>query len=102
MEEFRNIFNYGDYSVSNKGNVRKDKTGKILKIYKKNKYNIVTLKHNNGDRKRCYIKDLVQDAFNGDNEKVYYAFDKNIKTECWCSEIPINGEIVINYFCHVF
>ena len=31
VEEFRKIEDYGNYSVSNMGNVRNDNTGKILK-----------------------------------------------------------------------
>ena len=35
MEEFKKIENYNNYSVSNLGNIRNDKTGRILKTYTK-------------------------------------------------------------------
>jgi hypothetical protein len=35
MEYYKKITGYENYSISNLGNVRNDKTGRILKVYKK-------------------------------------------------------------------
>ena len=35
MEYYKKITGYENYSISNLGNVRNDKTGRILKTYKK-------------------------------------------------------------------
>lgn len=68
METFRKIENYNNYSISNLGNVRNDKTGRILKTYTKpNGYMQVQL-----GRKTIpqYIHRLVAKAFipNNDNK----------------------------------
>lgn len=68
MEIFKKIKDYNNYSVSNYGNIRNDKTGRILKAYKKsNGYMQVQLGHKTIPQ---YIHRLVAIAFipNVDNK----------------------------------
>lgn len=68
MEEFKKIKDYINYSISNLGNVRNDKTGRILKYFQKpNGYRQVQLGRENNP---VYIHRLVAMAFvkNKDNK----------------------------------
>lgn len=69
MEEYRKIKGYENYSISNLGNIRNDKTGRILKQHKKtNEYMQVQM-----GRKTIpqYVHRLVAKAFipNTDNKE---------------------------------
>lgn len=68
MEEYRKIKNLENYSVSNLGNVRNDKTGRLLKFYTKpSGYKQVQLGRREKPR---YVHRLVAEAFiiNSDNK----------------------------------
>ena len=78
QEEFRKINGYPNYSVSDKGNVRNDSTGKILKGFNSNGYLRVEL--TNTERAKKYrIHRLVADAFipNPDNKQCVDHIDNN-------------------------
>ena len=75
METFRKIENYNNYSISNLGNVRNDKTGRILKTYTKpSGYMQVQL-----GRKTIpqYIHRLVAKAFIPNNDNKPQVNNKN-------------------------
>jgi hypothetical protein len=67
MEEYIQIENYENYFVSNKGNVKNNKTNKILKpqLMKIGYYRVSLSK--NGKVKQYYIHRLVYSAFNNNN-----------------------------------
>jgi hypothetical protein len=70
VEEFKVIKDFENYSVSNFGNVRNDKTGRILKTRINNKgYKQVDL-WNNGEKKTMKIHRLIAETFisNPDNK----------------------------------
>lgn len=74
-EEWRKIKGYQNYSVSNLGNVRNDKTGRLLKPgksgggTKRNYYQVLLYQGSHASRKSVFIHRLVADAFipNPDN-----------------------------------
>ena len=64
MEEYRKIECYENYSVSNMGNVRNDKTGKILKGRPtKTGYLLINICNKNEKRKNILISRLVATIF---------------------------------------
>ena len=64
IEEWRKVKGYEKYSVSNKGNVRNDETGRILKkSVNNNGYELVSLGKNSG---KLRVHRLVASAFLGD------------------------------------
>lgn len=68
MEQFKKIKDFPNYSVSNLGKVRNDKTGRILKFYTKpSGYKQVEMGHRTKPR---YVHRLVAEAFipNVDNK----------------------------------
>lgn len=69
MEEWKQIIDYPNYSVSNLGNVRNNKTGRILKpqSHKSGKYLGVDLGRGN----RKLIHSLVGKAFLGKPDETY-------------------------------
>lgn len=118
MENFKKITGYDNYSVSDLGRVRNDKTGKILRpVANKNRYLIVCL-YCNGKQKNEYIHRLVAKAFieNPNNlETVNHvnfdvtdnrvcnlewmtAYDNNANKEINCKtviiQLTLDGEIV--------
>lgn len=79
QEEYRIIKDYPNYSVSNFGHVKNDKTGKILKqVNDGNGYYIVSLCKEN-KRTNCRIHKLVANAFlpNFENKKCIDHIDNN-------------------------
>jgi hypothetical protein len=92
-EEWRVIENYENYSVSNKGNVRNDKTGLPLKgYYDRDKYLLVTLCKEN-KKTKYKIHRLVGFAFleNPDNlEQIDHINripnDNRVENLRWCSQ----------------
>lgn len=67
MEEWKQIKDYSNYSVSNKGNVRNNKTNRTLKFGLSGnsiKYHRVNLYNSNGMR-GWNVHQLVYQAFNG-------------------------------------
>lgn len=74
-EEWRTIEDHPNYSVSNLGRVRNDKTGKLLKPHKSNKengyYRVTLFQATRESRKNFLIHRLVAMAFipNPDNKK---------------------------------
>jgi hypothetical protein len=78
-ELFRRIDGYDNYYVSNKGNVKNNKTNKIMKPFNDTGgYKQLNL-YKNGKRKMFLIHRLVAIAFieNPDNKKVIDHIDKN-------------------------
>ena len=77
MEEFRIIKDYENYEVSNFGNVRNIKTGRVLKGVNSKGYLRVNL--NNGVRKTLRIHRLVGIAFipNPKNKECLDHIDNN-------------------------
>ena len=81
-----------NYSISNEGNVRNDKTGRILKKQKdKNGYELVNL-YKNGKMKTVYVHRLVAEAFipNTDNkpciDHINCVRDENrVENLKWCT-----------------
>jgi hypothetical protein len=70
-EEWKQITDYLNYSISNYGNVRNNKTGKILKAWLDNNgYNCVSL-YNNKKRKNFEIHGLVAKHFLEKNENSF-------------------------------
>jgi hypothetical protein len=67
MEEFRKITNYSNYSISDFGNIRNDKTNRILSPSlsgpENNKYLVVNLRNNDGVVKNVKIHKLVAQEF---------------------------------------
>lgn len=62
-EVFCIIKDYPDYSVSNLGNVRNDKTGRILKPGNSGDGYLLVVLYKNGEHKTCKIHRLVAQAF---------------------------------------
>ncbi len=79
MEEYRKIQGYNNYSVSNLGNVRNDKTGRLLKATNNSHgYYFVELCQNNKGKKH-YLHRLVAKTFipNPHNKKCVDHIDNN-------------------------
>ncbi len=78
QEEFRKIQGYDNYSVSNFGNVRNDKTGRILKHRVRNGYYYVEL-CKNSKRKNNYLHRIIAKTFipNPQNKKFVDHIDNN-------------------------
>ena len=76
-EEWKNIQDYENYEVSNLGNVRNKKTGRILKSYDKGGYAVIGLSKTKG--KIFYIHRLVCQTFiqNPENKSQVNHKDKN-------------------------
>jgi hypothetical protein len=74
MEEFRKIEGYKNYSISNLGNVRNDKTNRILKAGNNKGYKLCVL-----NRKTLSVHRLVAIAFipNPDNKQQIDHIDNN-------------------------
>ena len=62
MEEFRKIAKY-DYSVSNFGNVRNDRTNRILKLGIDDSGYYKVILYKNGKTKNMRVHKLVANAF---------------------------------------
>jgi hypothetical protein len=96
MEEFKAIENY-DYSISNFGNVKNNKTGKIIKPQLDDKGYYKVGLHKNGGRKKFKVHRLVGIAFipNPKNKPQIDHID-NIKTNNnvnnlrWCTNSENN------------
>jgi hypothetical protein len=72
MEEFRSIINYPNYSISNLGNVKNNKTNKILaNSLHKSGYFIIGL-FKDGKRWNFRINRLVAEAFLDGFDKQFY------------------------------
>ena len=98
-EEFKIIPNFENYSVSNFGNVRNNKTGRVLKPYDSGRgYLFVDL--NNGKRKTIQVHRLVALSFleNPENYKEVDHIDQ-VKTNNrfdnlrWCSRNQNNRNV---------
>jgi len=101
METWRKIEDYDNYSVSDLGHIRNDKTGIIKKLVMRNGYYSVLL-YDNGNRKNVNIHRIVANAFiiNPDNKPIVDHIDgnklNNNKTNLrWasCSENGMNQKI---------
>ena len=104
MEVWRTaIYNgevYGDYEVSNMGNVRNIKTGRVLKPQKDKGGYLCVVLYRNGKHKQCKIHRLVAFAFIP-NDDVEHKTDVNhiseVKTENfvenleWCTRKENNN-----------
>jgi hypothetical protein len=80
QEEWRKIDGYDNYSISNFGRVRNDKTKKIRKTYiNKEGYSALNLSNNNGVLKKISIHRLVGLAFipNLENLQQIHHIDNN-------------------------
>ncbi len=96
MEEFKAIENY-DYSISNFGNVKNNKTGKIIKPHLDDKGYYKVGLYKNGDRKKFKVHRLVGNAFipNPKNKTQIDHID-NVKTNNnvnnlrWCTNSENN------------
>lgn len=72
MEEYKVIKDYTNYSVSNLGNVKNNKTGRILKnSVNFGKYLLVNI-YNKGKRKSFYIHHLVLKTFKENSKPEIY------------------------------
>jgi hypothetical protein len=78
MEEWRKILNFPNYSVSNLGNVKNNKTNKLMKINVKGGYCNISLQ-NETSKKCCKVHRLVALAFisNPENKSDVNHEDKN-------------------------
>jgi hypothetical protein len=91
MEEYKQIVDFDNYEVSNLGNVRNIKTGRILKTKNRNDYNAVNL-CKNGKVITKNIHRLVGETFieNPDNKNCIDHIDgdklnNNFNNLRWCS-----------------
>ncbi len=95
QEEWRKIDGYDNYSISNFGRVRNDKTKKIRKTYiNKEGYSALNLSNNNGVLKKISIHRLVGLAFipNLENLQQIHHIDNNpsnnnVNNLMWVSNI---------------
>lgn len=93
IETFREIESHPNYEVSDKGNVRNKKTGKILKANKDGDCYLYVGLCSNGVRKKLYVHRLIAEAFipNDDSSKTYIDHINEIKSDNrivnlrWCS-----------------
>ena len=101
MEVYRIINDYNNYSISNMGNVRNNKSMRILKINHNKSNYMVTLRKDNTPTK-IHINKLVSDAFNGINKSVFFHeyADDEYEIHAWCCKIVIDGNVVTHYFSH--
>jgi hypothetical protein len=95
METWREIEGYNNkYSVSNFGNVRKDKTNRILKKkFNRYEYEYVTLKENN-KYKEVNIENLIANAFIK-NRHVFKDVYYNNEYEGWVPKMITEEGIII-------
>lgn len=78
------IEGYNNYSVSNLGNVKNNKTNKLMKSTVKGGYSTINLINNNGDRNSFKVHRLVALAFipNPENKSDVNHIDRNKTNNC--------------------
>jgi len=91
MELWKTIKDYENYEISNFGNVKNKKTGRILNLYKKKNYYLVYL-YNKEGKKAKLVHRLVANAFieNPNNYPQINHKDENSLNNCvdnleWCT-----------------
>lgn len=92
METWKTIIGFENYSISNKGEVRNDSTGRILSRFPVQGYLMVNLTAKNGVKKLLYVHRLVGQAFvdnpNGYkeiNHKNGIKSDNDFENLQWCT-----------------
>jgi hypothetical protein len=68
IEEWRRIGGFDNYSVSNLGNVRNDRTGRILRAGLSSTGYLIVILYQDGTKSTKYVHHLVATTFLGDSE----------------------------------
>ncbi len=104
MQEFKIIKNFENYSISNFGNVRNDKTGRIMKKSNKDGYKVIGLTDVYGIYKHKRIHRLIAEAFipNPDNKPFIDHInnqkdDNRIDNLRWCTPSENSGNTQLPY-----